>query len=206
MIVHRDLLFMVAENRSFDDELWINDGTKTERFADILPGSDGSSPKFLTEYGGDLFFTANDGAHGLEIWRVAEAPAVPSDTTVSVTMKGRKLKLNARGVGKLQVSCPQSEANGPCAGSLVLRTKGKFRVGKAKKAHRVTLARGKFTVPAGKTGVVRLRVKGSALRLVRQNRSARKTVAIAQVGDRIGNRGTQRKALQLTVAARKGGK
>jgi ELWxxDGT repeat protein len=36
---------------------------------DIRPGPEGGSPKQLTEVDGALLFTADDGAHGVELWR-----------------------------------------------------------------------------------------------------------------------------------------
>jgi ELWxxDGT repeat protein len=36
---------------------------------DIVPGSDGSWPRDLTVFNGDLYFSADDGAHGRELWR-----------------------------------------------------------------------------------------------------------------------------------------
>ena len=36
---------------------------------DIDPGSAGSIPQDLTKVNGTLYFTANDGAHGIELWK-----------------------------------------------------------------------------------------------------------------------------------------
>ena len=36
---------------------------------DIDPGSDSSAPRYLTNVNGTLFFTANDGTHGDELWK-----------------------------------------------------------------------------------------------------------------------------------------
>jgi ELWxxDGT repeat protein/cysteine-rich repeat protein len=36
---------------------------------DIYPGSEGSNLKFFTNVNGTLFFTANDGVHGQELWK-----------------------------------------------------------------------------------------------------------------------------------------
>ena len=33
------------------------------------PGHIGSNPRYLTNVGGTLFFAANDGTHGVELWR-----------------------------------------------------------------------------------------------------------------------------------------
>lgn len=36
---------------------------------DIWPGSDWSHPYWLTDIGGNLYFGADDGTHGVELWR-----------------------------------------------------------------------------------------------------------------------------------------
>jgi ELWxxDGT repeat protein len=38
------------------------------RVADIMPGAGSSAPYNLVAHGDQLFFTANDGAHGEELW------------------------------------------------------------------------------------------------------------------------------------------
>jgi ELWxxDGT repeat protein len=53
-------------------ELWRSDGTEsgTVMVRDILQGADGSRPDQLITSGGKLFFRADDGAHGPELWVV----------------------------------------------------------------------------------------------------------------------------------------
>jgi ELWxxDGT repeat protein len=52
-------------------ELWLSDGTSegTVLADDIRPGQAGSKPSSLTPAGRALFFTADDGVHGAELWR-----------------------------------------------------------------------------------------------------------------------------------------
>lgn len=47
---------------------------KVELVRDIAPGSDGSSPRNLQTAGGIVYFTANDGVTGRELWRTNGTP------------------------------------------------------------------------------------------------------------------------------------
>jgi len=68
-------LFFTADDGSTGEELWVTDGTAagTQLFKDIRPGT-GSSLDFIyyppnfTVFNGRLFFTANDGINGRELW------------------------------------------------------------------------------------------------------------------------------------------
>jgi ELWxxDGT repeat protein len=51
-----------------DEELWKTRGLGGFRVADIRPGGAGSSPMNLVRVGKRLFFTADDGTHGRELW------------------------------------------------------------------------------------------------------------------------------------------
>ena len=55
----------------YGKELWKTDGTLdgTVMVKDIYPGNSSSSPKYLTDFNSNLFFTAWDGVHGTELWR-----------------------------------------------------------------------------------------------------------------------------------------
>lgn len=56
-------------------ELWTTDGTPegTRRFADLFPGPGGAAPLQLTVSGSRLFFVADEGEHGRELWNVKQA-------------------------------------------------------------------------------------------------------------------------------------
>jgi ELWxxDGT repeat protein len=58
-------------------EVWQSDGTAagTVRTADVRPGTASSSPEWFANVGGTVYFTANDGIHGRELWRFG-SPAV----------------------------------------------------------------------------------------------------------------------------------
>jgi ELWxxDGT repeat protein len=67
-------LFFTATDGVTGFELWKSDGTEagTVRVKDIWPGSDGSFPLFvgaLVDLNGTLFFAADDGVTGVELWK-----------------------------------------------------------------------------------------------------------------------------------------
>jgi len=49
-------------------ELWKTDGATSVRVKDINPGTISSYPEDLVAIGSTLYFTANDGTHGVELW------------------------------------------------------------------------------------------------------------------------------------------
>jgi ELWxxDGT repeat protein len=69
-----DTLFFYANDGTSGWELWKSDGTETNTVMvkDINPGtgtSTNSSWSSLTNVNGTLFFSANDGTHGFELWK-----------------------------------------------------------------------------------------------------------------------------------------
>jgi|GEM_PF-4231543 len=76
MTVYRGALYFSADNGVDGFELWRYDGCKAEMVADInptpyVPGIDpvhNSFPHDFTVYKGVLFFAADDGQHGNELW------------------------------------------------------------------------------------------------------------------------------------------
>ncbi|MGE5608694.1 MAG: ELWxxDGT repeat protein [Bacillota bacterium] len=80
-----------------DRELWRTDGTPdgTVVVKDVIPGIRGSDPHELTNVNGTLFFAADDGIHGTELWVVAPPIADAGGPYVGVVDDA--VRLNAWG-------------------------------------------------------------------------------------------------------------
>lgn len=89
-------------------EPWRSDGTVvgTVPLADINPGTAGSSPSQFTRVGNRIFFTANDGTKGIEMW--------------SITLKD----LGAPLIDNIGQGCPGTGNQTPRAGANGLPTLG----------------------------------------------------------------------------------
>ena len=87
----KDKLYFRANDGINGDELWISDGTAagTQLVADINPDNDNfgypesSSPSYLTEFNGKLYFGANDGINGGELW-VSDGTAVGTQLVANI--------------------------------------------------------------------------------------------------------------------------
>ena len=79
-------LLFTARDSTNGYELWVTDGTEagTQMVKDIYPGSGDSHPRYLTKLvtdsGPKLFFRADDGTNGVELWAV-EGQLVVSDVS-----------------------------------------------------------------------------------------------------------------------------
>jgi hypothetical protein len=129
------------------------------------------------------------------------SPLPPPDTSVTVSIAGKRLRLNRRRLVVVRLTCPRAERSPPCRGRLILRTRARVRF-RGKQRRRIVLARARFAIAAGRTARLRLRIARPKARLVRRNRKARRVLAIAHVSDAAGNRRTVRKRM-LIVPQRK---
>ena len=61
-------LYFLASNAKKGSELWRSNGTPsgTTRVTDINPGAGNADPGFPVVIGSTLYFSANDGTHGVE--------------------------------------------------------------------------------------------------------------------------------------------
>lgn len=64
-----DEAYVVAYREDVGGELFHLVDDRLQLVADLNPGTAASQPRYLTEYGGALWFTADDGLRGLEMWR-----------------------------------------------------------------------------------------------------------------------------------------
>src|SRR5262249_30175752 len=87
--VNGTLFFTADDSGATGRELWKSDGTAagTVLVKDIRPGGSHSTPQFLTNVNGTLFFAANDGTNGVELWK--------SDGTANGTTLVRDINLTA---------------------------------------------------------------------------------------------------------------
>ncbi len=62
-------VLFAADTAETSTELFKNAGATTEMVQDICPGDCGSEPRFLVEAGGNVYFSADNGTNGRELWR-----------------------------------------------------------------------------------------------------------------------------------------
>lgn len=77
-------IYFVASDGITGDELWLSDGTSagTKIVKDIFPGSAGSNPRYMSEYGTNVYFFARSGAtSGIQLWKTDGTDA----NTVKIT-------------------------------------------------------------------------------------------------------------------------
>jgi ELWxxDGT repeat protein len=81
-----DTLYFVASSQGNNFELWKSDGTAagTVQVAELGAGSVGSLPENLTNVNGTLFFTANDGVTGRELYRLDPGSTTPQRLDIAL--------------------------------------------------------------------------------------------------------------------------
>ena len=86
----RTIVF-VADTGTTGNEIWVSDGTAAGTFPlnEILPGLASAEPRDFLRVGPNVFFTADDGIHGRELWALPTAATKAAVTeTVSPPCTG----------------------------------------------------------------------------------------------------------------------
>src|SRR5262249_10365941 len=81
-----------ASDPAHGRELWSSDGTEagTTIVADLAPGIFDSIPSALTPFGPWLFFAADDGIAGHELWAIVP-PTITNDDGLAIVSAGQPL-------------------------------------------------------------------------------------------------------------------
>ncbi len=117
-------------------------------------------------------------------------PAPPTttpipDTGVGLELAKGRLTLNPKGVVQLKLTCLATEASPPCSGKVRLKTRTKVEFGA--KAKKLLLGSASFSIAAGKTKKVALKLSARKAGLLRSDPKARKVLAIVRAKDAAGN-------------------
>lgn len=148
-------------------------------------------PRYLAAGpGGTIWVSLQDPGNVGAIGRVSGLVAPSSDVKVSVTIKGTRVQLDRRGRGVLRLACPAGEASGPCAGRVSLKATTRPR--------RISSSK-PFSVAAGQTRRISIKVTDSALRRLRAGNGRLPATVVARVSDAVGNKATVRKKVQLRL-------
>jgi hypothetical protein len=131
------------------------------------------------------------------------ATVIVSDTTApALRISRRAVRLTRRGVAAVALRCPVDEVSGPCQGRLTLRTVRKLERPRSAVAKRIRLGSRRFSIPAGRTAKVRVKLSKANRRLVTALRRLR-VGAVAAVHDQAGNSSSARGRFKLRARARR---
>ena len=105
-IEFNDKLYFSADDGENGKELWVSDGTAegTQMLLDIYPGYDygyvnSSSPREFVEFDNKLYFSANDGENGRELWvsdGTAEGTSLAENINLKIDTYGNDFGSNPR--------------------------------------------------------------------------------------------------------------
>ena len=131
------------------------------------------------------------------------ATVIVTDTTApALRISRRAVTLTRRGVAAVALTCPGDEVSGPCQGRLTLRTVRRFERPGSAVARRIRLGSRRFSIPAGRTMKVRIKLSKANRRLVTALRRLR-VGAAATVHDQAGNSGAAKSRFKLRARPRR---
>jgi hypothetical protein len=117
---------------------------------------------------------------------VPPTPPPPSDVKVWMRLEKGKLVLNRKGVVRVGLTCLAIEETPPCHGRVRLKVRPKVEfAGKAKRL--LPLDSAAFSIPAGKTKRIALKLSPKKAELVRDELQARKVLVLVRARDGAGN-------------------
>jgi hypothetical protein len=131
------------------------------------------------------------------------ATVTVTDTTAPALRISRRLvTLTRKGVARVALTCPGDEVSGPCQGRLTLRTVRRLERPGGAVAKRIRLGSRRFSIQAGRTVKVRIKLSKANRRLVAALRRVR-LAAAASVHDQAGNSRTATSRFKLRARARR---
>jgi ELWxxDGT repeat protein len=172
-------LFFVANDGTTGKELWMSNGTTagTVQVKDIRPGQGGSFGGYyattgnLTNVNGTLFFSANDGVTGNELWKATAPPAAARASLGKVTISGT--------TAHVAIACA-GENGQNCSVALTMSAK--------KKKKTVVVGKAKKTVAAGGHAVVKISLNSAGKKLLEQSHTLHVSLAASQDNKKIGTK------------------
>ncbi|HWL44021.1 MAG TPA: fibronectin type III domain-containing protein [Ilumatobacter sp.] len=95
MVELNGYVYFVARTTAAGSELWRTDGTTVERVTDIRPGPASSvSSEFLEVVDNQVWFAADDGVTGTEMWFVTDSPAPTAPGVVTGVAGNRSVAVS----------------------------------------------------------------------------------------------------------------
>lgn len=130
----------------------------------------------------------------------AATVTITDTTPPALRISRRAVTLTRRGVAPVVLTCPGDEVSGPCQGRLTLRTVRKLERPGSAVAKRIRLGSRRFSIPAGRTAKVRIKLSKANRRLVTARRRVR-VGAVAAVHDQAGNSRVAKSRFELRARA-----
>jgi len=112
------------------------------------------------------------------------------------SVRTKSSKMSRRGVARVRVTCLAS-----VKGSLLLRTNGAYKAGKKKSRKKVKLGSKKFSLKAGRSATLKIKISKKAQRIVKRNKKLRVRATVS--AKRASSAKATKRAQSLTITAPK---